>query len=312
MESLLLGSSLRTGQSALVAVVRRVLAFLLPVLMLAFLPGAARADGSGLAQLASPPAARSSVTVVVWPRTGLFGYVTSSNPGRCANHRQVIVYKPTESGGLRRIGSARATLHGGAFQWRLRTNEAGSVVVVMTAGKRGCQTSSKRLTVLLRGKDEIPDCPSTASVCQLKLIDLDKKTGSLFSTPMSEVVGVNTVYGPAPWCCWDIALISSDNPSTPYNQYPWRFAYLAERYTEAMGRYEITALLRGTLPSSNSDRWTITDATAPAWHLSAGVSWRTPDLPGAPAGSNGGPLYINYQPGTFGFDVFIGGYLYRK
>lgn len=74
--------------------------------------------------------------------------------------------------------------------------------------------------------------------------------------------------------------------------------------------------LTGTLPSSNSDRFTVADGFAQSdAGYPNGDHFFTPDLPGQGPGEVGGPLKFNWENGSgthFGSKVWINGYLYLK
>jgi len=42
------------------------------------------------------------------------------------------------------------------------------------------------------------------------------------------------------------------------------------------------------------------------------VTWYTPDIKDVGPGASGGLLYLDFENGTIGADVYIRGYLFRK
>jgi hypothetical protein len=96
---------------------------------------------------------------------------------------------------------------------------------------------------------------------------------------------------------------------SPWNGSPALFYWApwdrGGRVVSFVGRGRLDGLIDG--PASAS--YKISSATAYPWDKN--VAWNTPDLPGVRPGDQGGPLYLNFDSGLFGADVYIHGYLYK-
>lgn len=74
-------------------------------------------------------------------------------------------------------------------------------------------------------------------------------------------------------------------------------------------RFISNGFVKGAMANSRTARYEIDKAHAGPWDKE--VQWNTPDLPGVDPGEEGGPLYLDFQGGKTGADVYIRGYLYK-
>ena len=67
------------------------------------------------------------------------------------------------------------------------------------------------------------------------------------------------------------------------------------------------------MPSDSSPNFYVNSAKLPPYTTKPDIEWYTPEIDGAPAGSPGGPIYINWHAQIDNHFYFeIGGFLYRK
>lgn len=262
----------------------------------------------------------AKLTIQAWPQ-GLFGYMTSSAPGRCAGKRQVVLFeqqgKVRDRRTDRRLGGDRTAGKAGSYQWSVKTGRAGRFYAV-AAATPGCAASASETisTVALRGSaaDDGPDYPScspyvsegSSYICKFDQMHLwvpDCTFGD--SSGSCDGKGKSGLF---PWG-------TERGGGEPDTQVFWTWSnhkvtivsYRADQ--ERIG----TAFLGGTMPSSNSSRFSIYDAFAQNDRgREIGDHFYTPDLPGQEAGEVGGPLFINFINGGAGSvgHVYVHGYLY--
>jgi hypothetical protein len=254
------------------------------------------------AQVAQP--ARSRVTIESWPG-GLFGYVRSQKGQACAKNRVVELVE--QRGGARnprtdkRVGTALAHRTNGAYQWSSRSRGSGRVYAVARRTARCRVASSKTVRFAPRGSD-VPACPSEGNVCKFFKMHIDIDVYCPSFSRSYGACGGSSNGGPAPWSPAFGVFVWVEDPNLGGRR---ALYYVAK--TSVVGSTK--AVLTGSSPSSDSANYTVTraaDAGQP------GVVWYTPDLPGAGAGQQGGPLRLNFQNGIIGADVYIDGYLFRK
>ena len=163
------------------------------------------------------------------------------------------------------------------------------------------------LSLITSRKDERPPppppqypCPSARSDCYLD-IHFDTAACPNFTASLGACLG------------------KSDGDAAPFvvpvMDLPGAYASFAwSTSTKRRVRYDTVtgipmATMQGTVDEDGA--FTVDDAFA---FLSPfpNVHWHTPDRPGAPAGTLGGPLVLTFQNGILGADVYIRGYLVRK
>lgn len=266
---------------------------------------------------AAPKPAKTGVSIRVWPE-GLFGYL--NGPVRCTAGRTVVVYRQVGSGADRaddkRVGSDRADT-GPHPQWSLKTAGAGNFYAV-AAKKSGCaEAVSKPVQQLPQGPvsnddgEEYPPCSGyvsegPTSICKFDQIHLvldASALGNCYFYKLNWACEGITTFGDAPWAHAVCKF------SWNWNTHQVLFVAYPDRDRELAGQ----AHLSGTMPSSSSPEFTVTEAYAQNDKgYPNGDHFFTPNLPGAAAGQVGGPLYVNFVNGAAGADAYIQGFLYLK
>lgn len=280
------------------------------------------AGASALAAGAGGNAA-STVTIDPWPG-GVLGEVLSPDSARCADGRQVVVYRQRgeqrDPAGDERVGADRATAAAGDFGWAVELDGSGPYYAQVKA-RQGCREA---LSPVLSADDlgataATPDYPACGPyfsetggrICRIQ--DLRYK---VFWFPRD------------PFCTWDDARYANAECSVNPLGGPFPWGYVgwpnkAKMKVEgASGRWlsigwpeQKRATLTGTAPSWDSPRFTVTDAIAPGEGPSdQSDHFYTPNLPGQGPGEVGGPLkmdysyHVGFQEQFFTFN----GYLYLK
>ena len=158
---------------------------------------------------------------------------------------------------------------------------------------------------------EVEQCPSLADICHFQRTRIEDALTIVQPFPECKQwmpkwdwyssCPAKITSGPIPFCCWDFVRV--DYRTDDRGDTPRTVSITASQNTNLILGFE------GRLPRSDSARYTVTDAQLPYWKKD--VHWFTPDV-GAP-GTSGGPIYFNIEPGfDRGFDIYIGGFLYRK
>jgi len=95
---------------------------------------------------------------------------------------------------------------------------------------------------------------------------------------------------------------------------PWYTSFSWDGVTKRIVTYQVQisgivrSMITGEVPGPGSADFRVSSAYTtddPA------AQFRTENLPGKKAGEVGGPLYLNFENGTIGADVYIHGYLKR-
>jgi len=283
-----------------------------------------------LAATAAAKPVQTKVSIRAYPG-GVFGYVSSTDTQACSADRQVRVYEQTGSGrdpkSDRRVGSDLAETSEDRFMWTVDTGESGRFYAGAPAAK-GCAAALsgtvEAATTPVLGGDQGPQYPvcgpyvseGTSEICQF---------GQLYLSLEQE--------GPFSYCRFGSS--SGNCPGDGFDApYPWGVTFAgghtrsriywqpegsvrsvvivsyAGKYPEGDG----AAHLGGHLPSSNSDRFTVTDGFAQSdAGYPNGDHFFTPDLPGQGPGEVGGPLSFNFRNGSgtdAGAQLWVQGYLY--
>lgn len=298
---------------------------LLPLLTLMLAAPQAQADQSSEADISAKAAkrAKAKISILPWPGQGLVGYVDSSDK-RCKSNRQVVLFKKRSDGRLVRVGKARAKLKGGGHQWlkKVKGGPTGNFVAKVATTSR-CAPATARKSIAPKGPNGYPECPSLQDICQFTEMHIEEwgrtiaepacKTGFGRFNASGDYTESSTCLaqsesGPEPWCCWENAHARWNN-RLAYSQKKERTWGFHTRYQDS----DSSAYIRGTLPHTDSDRFTVTTAYAKAWKVPVDTYYRTPDLPNVGPGQVGGPLHFDFHPPIVsGFDFYIYGYLYRK
>jgi hypothetical protein len=148
-------------------------------------------------------------------------------------------------------------------------------------------------------KNGVPDCPSTASLCEISIhLDIGVYCPGYSSS-------LATCWGRTPYSnqCWDAYVVSLPGL---FGQFSWfgqprHISYNAVNFGPV-------AKLEGSVPSTSSAAFTVDTAYCVKWQ-SPGTFWETVNKPGQAPGTKGGPLYLNFRNGYVGADVYIDGYL---
>ena len=146
---------------------------------------------------------------------------------------------------------------------------------------------------------DIPNCPSTEHICKLNTLHIESPFAGYcpgFSSLWAKCAAITSA-GPEPWCCWSEGNIF-------WSHYG---GHLLFDYT-ATDERKINVSLKGFLPGDSSADYTVTNT----YVTGNKADWGSPGEPGKRAGEVGGPLYLNFVNGSFGVDVYIHGYLFKK
>ena len=264
------------------------------------------ADGSGRVS--------SKVSIEIWPRKGVFGFVESAKRG-CETNRLVRLFRK-QGRKLVLAGSDRTSRTTNGFIWIVKDGRAtAGTLVARATPKPGCRPSVARRKVSPR-LGEYPICPARFSeICHIPQIKIEDKVSlvqpdcKVWSelTYASHCV-VKVTQGPVPYCCWAWGAANwNDREDGRY----FEIKAIETGAKAPSTNYEPT--FAGWLPNRNSARYNVTESTLPPWTEFPNAKWFTPENPMAAPGTPGGPIYFNWDAGALGtFSLYMGGYLYRK
>jgi hypothetical protein len=298
-------------------------------LKLLFLAGTCLALSAfaGAAALAANDTGRAAATMVTienWPG-GLTGEVRSANSARCADGRRVVVYqargtKPDPSMDAR-VGTTRAKGAVGEFGWTVESEQNGRFYAQAPA-KKGCAAAlSPVLGAAGPGgsaaASAYPICGTYISETMSRICRIENLTINTFAFPGETL------------CLWDRQATASDcNSNAVSGPFPWNsnIQVLVGWKPDAGGRSLIinarqwdrpgvSAMFEGRVPAPNSQRFTVTEASAPGEgpvDSSSTDHFYTPDLPNTLVGEVGGPLKVQVGDSPKGTAFTFNGYLYLK
>lgn len=275
--------------------------------------------------------AKTTLTIESWPG-GIFGYVSSSNPERCAAKRRVVVYRMQGKGRDpsrdQRVAGDRAKADD-SHQWSVETEQGGRFYAVAPKAP-GCAAALSATvgSQPLGGppgageRTEYPPCspyisegPST--ICRLDHLHLDldaERPGKAcrFGNDSGECPG-NATAGQFPWG----ETGQADRPIVKVIWQPAADSRMLRVFSFRRNEPNtILASLTGWVRNAGSPRFSIGEGYAQSEKgFPYGDYFYTPDLPGQAAGEPGGPLAINFQNGSglnYGAWVDITGYLYVR
>jgi hypothetical protein len=259
------------------------------------------------APAAASPGAGAKLTIQPW-QGGVFGYVQSSKPGSCAAGRRVQVLVRRRERNVR-IGTATARRRGGRYQWAIKTSRSGQLFA-MASSRPGCR-GAKSASLTPKGTlNEIPNCPSNAAVCHFPNMHGDMVEFAIcpgFGEASGSCRG-SAEGGVAPWSPNDKAIFGWQGSATG-SRSVWYYA----KYSVDDEHTAVAASLVGDVPNPGSADFKVVSATDP--HGPADTKdtvWYTPNVAGAAAGTEGGPLYLDFENGSWGFELYIRGYLSTK
>ena len=251
---------------------------------------------------------------------GVFGLVKTPDPKTCANGRKVVVFQQlgdTPDAGDPRVGSGRAAeTEPGAYQWSVNLKSS-AAFYARTAAKPGCPAAQSdvvdaQTVAAILGAESGPDYPvcspyvseGTSDICRFSQLYVSLEQESPFNPCR---------FGPSSGGC----------PGRAQGLFPWGYGrpitQVSWRQSGSVRTLEIATLgsgarLDGNLPSSGSNRFTVTNGFARN-DRGTGDNFFTPDLPGQAPGEVGGPLNLSFENGSglnFGAQLWVSGYLYLK
>jgi len=279
--------------------------------------------GAALAAKDTGKTAATTVTIENWPG-GLTGKVSSSDSARCAEGRRVVVYrvggaKPSQKRD-ERVGATRAKGAAGEFGWTVESEADGRFYAQANA-KKGCKAAHSAVlgSAGLGGTGAAPAYPTCGTyisetlsrICRVE--NLNFKT---FAYPGEDLClwdrqasasncRSSAVSGPFPWLS-GIQVLIGWKPEGG-----WRSLIITASQWDRPG---VTAMFEGKVPDPNSQRFTVTDASAPGENPvdSSTDRFYTPDLPNTLVGEVGGPLKVEIGSAPKGTSFTFNGYLYLK
>jgi hypothetical protein len=259
--------------------------------------------GSALPTAGAAARAETKLTIAPWQK-GVFGYLKSSKPGRCAQGRPVAVWKSNGE----RVATTTAKRRRGRYQWSIKTKSKRGLVA---KAKRiqGCG-AARSASIPPTAAGEVPDCPSNQTVCHFPNMHGDMVEFAICPgfTHASGSCSGSSEGGVSPWAPDDIASFGWQG-SADGRRDAWFYSYWSPDDEHSA----IAARLYGSVPGPGSADWSISTATAEHGPADTkDTKWFTPNVPGAAAGTQGGPLYLDFENGSWGFDIYVRGYLYRK
>lgn len=280
---------------------------------LASVSAASTGDGglartAGLAASARAGAgAGTKLTIQIW-HGGVFGYVESPKPGACAQGRSIGVLM-RQGQQSKRIGTATARLRDGRYQWSIKTKSSGELFAMMRR-RPGCRGATSDSIEPKAGPNGVPNCPSNEAVCNFPNMHGDMVEFAIcpgFGRASGSCSG-SAEGGVPPWSPNNKAIFGWQGSATG-SRSVWYYA----KYSVDDEHTAVAAALLGSVPSSSSANFTIADASDPHGPSDTkDTHWYTPDVAGAAPGTQGGPLYLDFENGSWGFDIYIRGFLYKK
>jgi hypothetical protein len=290
----------------------------------------------GSAVAAAKPAAAKPASTKLSIRSypgGVFGYVTSPAAAACSSGRKVVVYE--QVGAKRdpqsdpRISVDLAEASESSYLWTVATGKSGEfyarVAPIKGCGEALSATVESQTPALEAAgtNTNYPTCgpyvsEGTSEICNLGQLYMDLDQEGPFNP-----CRFGTGSGSCPGDGFDAPFPWGANPfgSPSRVQVYWKpegsvRSFTVVSFPGSKREGNGAAHLGGTLPSSNSDRFTVKDGFAQNdTGYPNGDHFFTPDLPGQAPGEVGGPLRINWENGSgthYGSKVWITGYLYLK
>ena len=242
-----------------------------------------------------------------------YGYVKSSRPKECASGREIALFAP-RSGRDERVATVTSYRYHGDYQWQAEPASEPRLYARASRTPACDAARSEGAAVEPPGAGTgsawgtCPDPQPKTFECILPQIHLDSDWCPSFRSAHGDCNG-NT---------WLKRLTADDDllwqTCCFHANFHWNGDYDGFRgaalyVNDDKGDHSLRGYLEGSVPSANSDRFTIRDA----WSIrDPGRHWCTPDIAGKAAGTDGAPLKLNFVNGTFGADVYIEGWLYLK
>jgi hypothetical protein len=287
-------------------------------LALCALVGAAALGATGTGK-----AEATAVTIENWPG-GLMGDVRSPNSARCADGRRVVVYRvrgaKPDPASDERVGATRAKGAVGEFGWTVESDADGRFYAQAVA-KKGCEAALSAVIGSAgpggsAAASAYPVCGTYISETSSRICRVENLTFKTFAFPGEDL------------CLWDRQPAAGNcNSSADTGPFPWlsgirivtswkpdgggrSLTFTANQWD----RPGVTATFEGRVPDPNSQRFTVTEASAPGEGPvdTSTDRFYTPDLPGALVGEVGGPLKLQVGSPPKGTSFTFNGYLYLK
>jgi hypothetical protein len=272
--------------------------------------------------------ATTKVTIDTWA-AGFLGVVGSSDPGRCAEGRRIVVFRQQgpkpDPGQDQRVGSDRASADPGGYRWTVEADHSGDFYAQATP-KRGCGAtlsatiSGVKLGAAAESTRSYPACGPYVSegpspICRVenlrfRIAGAPSEGTCFWATPSVNCFGA-TRSGPFPWANNS----NSEDGLSVQGVWAPSGAVRSVSFSTYQGDRGLAepATLVGTLPDADSPRFTVTDAIAPGERPYAQSDhFYTPNLPGQGVGEVGGPLELKTERANLGNEIVINGYLYLK
>ena len=282
-------------------------------LALLVIPAAASAEGS-------PDHDATGLSIQQSP-VGLYGALRAPNGEQCGAGRGVVLYRMVgdhrDPGSDHRVGDADASHVGDAsselYMWSVPTKGTGTYYAV-AAPEQGCAEIESDHVEVAPGADNgpIPECPDSSGdqsqpdVCHFG-IHLDAVICPSFSASVGGLLPLLCVGSASGNTAW--AAPFSDLKSLTFARLSW--------YPDNDGRivaYHRTVAgfpIAGVEGHMKGPQYAEFDVTRAFTAVSTSKMWATPAHTAVPAGEVGGPLYLDFQNGHVGADVYIHGYLFN-
>lgn len=275
--------------------------------LLLFVIAAQTSASSAQSGAATSSPVGSKVTIMPWPK--LYGLVKSSEPQACSDGRRVHIYRQRGSQQDpkldRLIATVRAQRFRGSYEWVAREQVSGRVYAKAAATSR-CRAAFSDTISSGQVGEQFSICPGEPGDLACRLPEVHIDTGSSYCRNFEKPSGD----------CDGWSSTSAKNWATcaRYANFHWDDKPGTHRrgvgtYVSLCGYADyLTATMEGYVTDEAPRRYTITDAWA---RSNPDQRWCTPEPPlrGASAGEPGGPLYLKFDNGFVGADIYISGYL---
>ena len=270
--------------------------------------GTASAHASnGDAGIAAAGKEKATVSVMAWPKRGAFGYVESSRRG-CSAGRQVRLFERRDDGSRQLLGSRRTKRTSSGSIWFVKDKAArsGKLTAVATGTARCARLVVKES--ILPKSGEGPLCPSREPVCFLYMkVSGEDSLYNPYCPNFRKDKGqckISVTRGFVPMCCFRTGSVRWS--SEPVGRRTFRFDSYDNR--EIIG-----PSFDGWIQTDTSAAYNVDEVKVPRYFEDPGATWYSPQLPGMKPGTNGGPIYLNWDAKIdTDFDFYLSGFLYKK
>jgi hypothetical protein len=238
--------------------------------------------------------ASTRLTIAVWP-AGVYGYVSSSNPGACARGRRIEVFGALRHRASRRIAIESAVRNQVGYEWLVDTSRGNAFYAIAKATPGCAAARSRTVSVAPRGA-AIARCPSVeGGKCTLVInsLKVDKRVCETFASARGACIGNTSGDVNADWAGRANFLWKPNTTGGRTVDYNFGIPTKGDR------------CIRGSSPGPSSADYKVSDA-----HGVSGPRFYTPNVAGVKAGADGGPLYLNFDAGEG--QIIIWGTLYVR